>query len=94
MGNGAVRWVEKQRKEQEKLEVSPLGGGGEVSQSLLNGTWLGLGGAVRLEGSQGEHFKGWLLPSLPQQGRAEYSEDLEEDAPTPSGKRMDHPWGG
>lgn len=44
MGNGAVRWVEKQRKEQEKLEVSPLGGGGEVSQSLLNGTWLGLGG--------------------------------------------------
>lgn len=30
------------RKEQEKLEVSPLVGEGKLSQSLLNGTW-GLG---------------------------------------------------
>lgn len=33
--------MEEQRKELEKLEVSPQGGGGEVSQSLLNGTWGG-----------------------------------------------------
>lgn len=44
MGNGAERWVEELRKEQEKLEVSPLGRGGEVSQSLLNETGVGWGG--------------------------------------------------
>lgn len=57
--------MEERRKEQEKLEVSPLGGGGEVSQSLLNGTWWGQAS------SHGECFNAWYLPSLPQGGRAE-----------------------
>lgn len=60
-GKWAERWVEEPRKELEKLEVSPpRGGGGEVSQSLQNGTMWG-GQASPHE----ERLNAWLLPSLP-----------------------------
>lgn len=63
-GKWAERWVEERRKEQEKLEVSPQGGGREVSQSLLNGTFGGGSGFT-----PEERFNAWLLPSLPQRER-------------------------
>lgn len=62
-GKWAERWVEERRKEQEKLEVSPQGGGGVVSQSLLHGTF---GGGGCQASPHEECLNAWLLPSLPQ----------------------------
>lgn len=77
VGNGrAERWVEERRKEQEKLEVSPQGGGREVSQSLPNGTF---GGGVQASPHE-ERFNAWLLPSLPQREGAKHLQGHWESA--------------
>lgn len=67
MGNGAERWVEERRKKQEKLEVSPQRGGGEMSQSLLNGTF---GGVVRLHPMENS------MPPWPSEGELNTPKDV------------------
>lgn len=65
-GKWAERWVEERRKEQEKLEVSPQGGGGVVSQSLLRGTFGG--GGVRLHPMKNASMPGSFPPCPSERG--------------------------